>query len=81
MISTLTSLTELTLDDTQITDVAPLAKLTKLEKLGIQHTQVKDASVLKPLKKLQTIYVAGTPADEDGVTLAPLRGNGTKVIN
>jgi len=80
-IATLTTLTELTLDDTQITDVAPLAKLTKLEKLGIQRTQVKDASPLKALKKLQILYVAGTPADEDAVTLAGVRGNGTKVIN
>jgi internalin A len=80
-IATLTNLTELTLDDTQITDVAPLAKLTKLEKLGIQHTQVKDATPLKALKKLKTLYVAGTPADEDAVTLAGVRGNGTKVIN
>jgi internalin A len=81
VISTLTNLTELTLDDSKITDVTPLAKLTKLEKLGIQHTQVKDASPLKALKKLKTLYVAGTPADEDAVTLAGVRGNGTKVIN
>lgn len=80
-IASLSNLTELTLDDTQISDVSPLAKLTKLEKLGIQHTQVKDASPLKALKKLKTLYVAGTPADEDGVTLAGVRGNGTKVIN
>src|SRR3954467_7826660 len=80
-IATLTNLTQLTLDDTQISDVAPLAKLTKLEKLGIQHTQVKDAGPLKALKKLKTLYVAGTPADEDAVTLAGVRGNGTKVIN
>jgi len=81
VISQLTSLTELTLDDTQITDVSPLAKLTKLEKLGIQHTQVKDASALKALKKLKILYAAGTPADEDGLTLAPVRSNGTKVVD
>lgn len=80
-IATLTNLTELTLDDTQITDVAPLAKLAKLEKLGIQHTQVKDATPLKALKKLKTLYAAGTPADEDAVTLAGVRGNGTKVVD
>lgn len=80
-IAQLTSLTELTLDDTHITDVAPLAKLTKLEKLGIQHTQVKDASPLKALKKLKVLYAAGTPADEEGITLAPIKGNGTKVID
>ncbi len=80
-LAALTSLTELTLDDTSISDVSPLAKLSKLEKLGLQHTQVKDLSVLKPLKKLKVLYVAGTPADEEGLTLAPLRANGTKVID
>jgi Leucine-rich repeat (LRR) protein len=81
VISELTTLTELTLDDTAITDVGPLTKLTKLEKLGIQHTQVKDASALKALKKLKVLYAAGTPADEEGLTLAPVRANGTKVID
>jgi hypothetical protein len=80
-LASLVNLTELTLDDTPISDVSVLAKLTKLEKLGIKHTKVKDASPLKPLKKLKVLYVGGTPADEDGVTLAPVRGNGTKVIS
>ena len=48
---------------------------------GFHVAQVKDASPLKALKKLKTLYVAGTPADEDAVTLAGVRGNGTKVIN
>jgi internalin A len=81
VIAELTTLTELTLDDTAISDVSSLAKLTKLEKLGIQHTQVKDASALKALKKLKVLYAAGTPADEEGLTLAPIRANGTKVID
>jgi hypothetical protein len=81
VISGLTTLTELTLDDTAIRDIAPLAKLSKLEKLGFQHTQVKDASALKALKKLKVLYAAGTPADEEGLTLAPVRANGTKVID
>ncbi len=81
VIAQLTTLTELTLDDTAITDVSSLGKLTKLEKLGIQHTQVKDATALKALKKLKVLYAAGTPADEEGLTLAPIRANGTKVID
>lgn len=81
VIADLTTLTELTLDDTAISDVSPLAKLTKLEKLGIQHTQVKDATPLKTLKKLKVLYAAGTPADEEALTLAPIRANGTKVID
>jgi Leucine-rich repeat (LRR) protein len=81
VIADLTTLTELTLDDTAISDVSALTKLTKLEKLGIQHTQVKDASALKALKKLKVLYAAGTPADEEGLTLTPIRANGTKVID
>jgi internalin A len=81
VIAELTTLTELTLDDTAISDVSPLAKLSKLEKLGIQHTQVKDATPLKALKKLKVLYAAGTPADEEALTLAPIRANGTKVID
>ena len=80
-IAGLTTLTELALDDCPVEDVSPLVKLTKLEKLSIQRTKVKDASPLKALKKLKFLYVAGTPADEDGMTLAPVRGNGTKVFN
>jgi internalin A len=80
-IAELTSLTELALDDCPVEDISPLVKLTKLEKLSIQRTKVKDASPLKALKKLKFLYVNGTPADEDGMTLAPVRGNGTKVFN
>ncbi|HEY4105771.1 MAG TPA: leucine-rich repeat domain-containing protein [Polyangiaceae bacterium] len=80
-IAGLTSLTEIALDDCPVEDISPLAKMTKLEKLSIQRTKVKDASPLKAIKGLKFVYVAGTPADEDGLTLAPLRGNGTKVIN
>ncbi|HTA91835.1 MAG TPA: leucine-rich repeat domain-containing protein [Polyangiaceae bacterium] len=80
-IAGLTSLTELALDDCPVEDVSPLANMTKLEKLSIQRTKVKDASPLKALKKLKFLYVNGTPADEDGMTLAPIRGNGTKVFD
>jgi internalin A len=80
-IAELTNLTELALDDCPVEDISPLVKMTKLEKLSIQRTKVKDASPLKALKKLKFLYVNGTPADEDGMTLAPVRGNGTKVFN
>jgi internalin A len=80
-IAGLTSLTEIALDDCPVEDISPLAKMTKLEKLSIQRTKVKDASPLKVLKKLKFLYVNGTPADEDGMTLAPIKGNGTKVFD
>lgn len=80
-LASLTDLTELTLDDTPISDVTPLTKLTKLEKLGLKQTKVKDASPLKALKKLKILYIGNTPADEEGVSLAGVRGNGTKVIS
>ena len=79
-IAGLKTLTELQLDDTPLEDLGPLAKLEKLEKLSIQRTRVKDASALKGLKGLKFLYIAGSPLEEDQSTLAPVRGNGTKVM-
>lgn len=75
------ALTELILDSTQVEDVSPLSQLTELENLSLKRTKVKDVAPLANLKHLKTIYVAETPADEDPMTFAPLRANGTKVIS
>jgi internalin A len=77
----LKSLTELQLDDTQIEDLSPLAKLENLENLSIKRTKVKDVSALKALKKLKFLYVGGSPVDDEPMSLAAVRGNGTKVIS
>lgn len=77
----LTRVTELMLDSTPVEDLSPLAGMKDLEKLSINKTQVKDVSPLAGLKKLKFLYVAETPADEDPMSFAPIRANGTKVIN
>jgi len=77
----LTRVTELMLDSTPIEDLSPLSDMKDLEKLSINKTLVKDVSPLAKLKKLKFLYVADTPADEDPMSFAPIRANGTKVIN
>lgn len=77
----LTALTELQLDGTQVEDIAPLAKLPLLEVLSIKGTQVKDLSPLDGLKKLKSVDGRDTPADEDPMNFAKLRGRGVKIVN
>jgi internalin A len=77
----LTALTELQLDGTQVEDLKPLAKLTLLETLSVKGTKVKDLSPLDGLKKLKSVDGRDTPADEDPMNFAKLRGRGVKIVN
>jgi internalin A len=77
----LTALTELQLDGTQVEDIGPLAKLSLLEVLSIKGTKVKDLSPLDGLKKLKSVDGRDTPADEDPMNFAKLRGRGVKIVN
>jgi internalin A len=77
----LTALTELQLDGTQVEDISPLAKLTLLETLSLKGTKVKDLSPLNGLKKLKSVDGRDTPADEDPMNFAQLRGRGVKIVN
>jgi internalin A len=77
----LTAITELQLDSTQVEDIAPLAKLTLLETLSLKGTKVKDLSPLEGLKKLKSVDGRDTPADEDPMNFAKLRGRGVKIVN
>lgn len=76
----LTALTELQLDGTQVEDIKPLAQLTLLETLSIKGTRVKDLSPLDGLKKLKSVDGRDTPADEDPMNFAKLRGRGVKIV-
>lgn len=76
----LTALTELQLDGTQVEDISPLAKLTQLETLSLKGTKVKDLSPLNGLKKLKSVDGRDTPADEDPMSFAQLRGRGVKIV-
>lgn len=77
----LTALTELQLDGTEVEDLAPLAKLTLLETLSVKGSKVKDLSPLAGLKKLKSVDGRDTPADEDPMNFAQLRGRGVKIVN
>lgn len=80
-LSELTAITELSLDGTQVEDLGPLAKLTQLETLSVKGTKVKDLSPLEGLKKLKSVDGRDTPADEDPMSFAKLRGRGVKIVN
>lgn len=80
-LASLTKLTELQIDDTPVQDVSPLAGLVALETLSLKRTRVKDVSALKNLKKLNFLYIGGSPLDEDVMSVAPVRANGTKIVS
>jgi internalin A len=77
----LTALTELQLDGTLVEDIAPLANLKLLEVLSVKGTKVKDLAPLNGLKKLKSVDGRDTPADEDPMSFAALRGRGVKIVN
>jgi internalin A len=80
-LAAMTRLTELSLDGTPVEELSPLSEMKDLERLSIKHTKVKDVTPIKDLDKLKFIYVTDTPADNDPMSFAPLRANGTKVMN
>ena len=76
----LVNLTELELDDTQVSDISPLSKAKKLERLSIRRTLVTDVSPLKDLLKLKYLYVEGS-AVTDISPLQPAIGRGLKIVS
>ena len=60
----------LSLDGTQVTDLAPLKGLTALQTLFLNGTQVTDLAPLKGLTALQRLDLDGTQVTD----LAPLKG-------
>ena len=69
----------LQLDDTQVSDLTPLAKDKKLEKVSLKHTNVTDVSPLKGLEKMKFLYVEGC-AISNLDTIQPLVGRGLRVV-
>ena len=63
-------LTLLSLVDTQVWDVAPLATLTALQTLDLSGTQVSSVEPLKGLTALRTLYLSGTQVS----SVEPLKG-------
>ncbi len=56
--------TELSLRDKEVSDLAPLKALINLQKLNLDNTQVSDLAPLEALKDLQGLSLSNTPVDE-----------------
>ena len=78
-VGSMVNLTELTLDEDQITDLTPIANLTKLTLLSVKKTGVKSLAPLAQLKTLKKLYIADT-AVSDITPVQPMMQNGMKLF-
>jgi internalin A len=74
------NLTELMLDETNISDLTPVTNLKKLERISIKKTRVANLAPLSNLKTLKYIYIAES-AVTDITPVQPLLAGGTKLIS
>ena len=74
-----TSLTELDLSGTAVTDLAPVGKLTMLQFLSIVETPVADVSPLKTLVRLDLLLAVDTRVT-DWSPLDALVSNGLEIV-
>ena len=56
----LKNLTSLSLENTQVSDLSPLAELKNLKVLWLKHTQVSDLTPLAELKNLEWLNLRST---------------------
>jgi len=78
-VGTMTNISDLMLDEDNISDISPLANLKKLEKLSLKKTGVKSLAPLAQLKTLKLVYIADTPVS-DITPVQPLIAHGLKLI-
>jgi internalin A len=74
------NLTELMLDETEITDLTPVANLKKLERISFKKTHISNLAPLSQLHTLKFIYDSET-AVTDITPVQPLMAGGTKLIS
>jgi internalin A len=79
IVGSLVNITELTLDETAITDLTPVANLKKLERLSVKKTQVKSLTPLAQIKTLRFVYIADS-AVSDITPVQTLISNGMKLV-
>jgi internalin A len=79
-VGSLINVTELTLDETAISDLTPIANLKKLERLSIKKTQVKSLAPLAQLRAMKFLYIADTEVT-DITPVQPLVSSGMKLVN
>jgi internalin A len=78
-VGSLVNVTELMLDEDDVTDLSPVANLTKLERLSVKRTGVKNLAPLAGIKTLKFLYIADTPVT-DITPVQPLIARGMKLI-
>ncbi len=78
-VASFVNLTELMLDEDNLSDLKPVANLKKLERLGIKKTAVKDLSPVSALRTLKFLYIAETPIS-DITPVQPLISGGMKLV-
>ena len=78
-VGSLVNVTELMLDEDNVTDLTPVANLKKLERLSVKKSQVKSLAPLAQLRTLKFVYIADTPIS-DITPVQPLIASGMKLI-
>jgi internalin A len=78
-VGSLVNVTELLLDEDNVSDLSPIANLKKLERLSVKKTGVKSLAPLSQLKTLRFLYIADTPLT-DITPVQPLISSGLKLI-
>jgi internalin A len=78
-VASFVNVTELMLDETNVSDLTPVANLRKLERLSMKKTRVSNLAPLSQTKTLKFIYIADTPVS-DITPVQALMSNGMKLI-
>jgi internalin A len=78
-VASLVNVTELILDEDNVSDLTPIASLKKLERLSIKKTLVKDLTPIANLHSLKFLYIADT-AISDITPVQSLVSGGMKLI-
>jgi internalin A len=73
------NLTELMLDETNISDLTPVTNLKKLERVSLKKTRITNLAPLSQIKTLKFVYIADAPVT-DITPVQPLMSNGMKLI-
>ena len=79
-VGSLVNVTELMLDEDNVTDLSPVSNMKKLEKLSIKKTGVKSLAPLAQIKTLKILYIADTPIS-DITPVQPLVSGGLKIMH
>jgi internalin A len=78
-LGTLINITELVLDENNVSDLTPVGNMKKLQKLSIKKTQVQNLAPIAGIKTLKFLYIAESSVS-DISPVQPLVSGGMKLI-